>query len=312
MDHGASHDHQKKRQTINQFFFFYKKQCTVGFPPKTIKTKKKIVSRGPSFPCLATRTHDSRTGLKRAGWQLTMTTVQLESTYTSCAVTSLSVIAPGIVCGGMGRLLRVWKPKPSHHQQQQRGQGGADIGGGSGAAIASLETTLPVLPSTAVIHLIRPCREHEAEERQGGGGGGQVKVAVCGHKQVAVVTVTAAPSSLDVAVAWKLPELDDLVVEADWIRTALSSSSSTSVPDLALVYAHNLVELWPYMAAAPTRRVLATDRSLLYSAKLMPQLEASNFYIAAGTVFSEVREFDDHLMLFICKRLHWQHRCDSG
>lgn len=144
----------------------------------------------------------------------------------------------------------------------------------------------------------------------GGGGGGQVKVAVCGHKQVAVVTVTAAPSSLDVAVAWKLPELDDLVVEADWIRTALSSSSSTSVPDLALVYAHNLVELWPYMAAAPTRRVLATDRSLLYSAKLMPQLEASNFYIAAGTVFSEVREFDDHLMLFICKRLHWQH-CEN-
>ena len=215
------------------------------------------------------------------------------STYSSCAVTGLSVIAPGVVCGGMGPLLRVWKPAHANADAGGRrgGENGSttETGGSQATAAAASETTMAVLPSTAVIHLIRPCHQlHDGAQE----AGARVRVAVCGHKQVVIVAVTTAPR-LSIEVVWRLPELDDLVVEAEWVHTMVSSAAAGSgggAEDLALVYAHNLVEVWPYNSAAAARRVLATDRSLLYSAKVMPQVDgtAPGFYVAAGTVFSEV------------------------
>jgi hypothetical protein len=107
---------------------------------------------------------------------------------------------------------------------------------------------MTVLPSTAVIHLIKPCRTTPATTP----ALSAVEVAVCGHKHVVVVTIDGiadgAPQPT-IAPVWRLPLLNDLVVEADWVQPAGGVASQH--PDLVLVYAHNCVEIWSVTPLPP-------------------------------------------------------------
>ncbi|RKP25885.1 hypothetical protein SYNPS1DRAFT_28390 [Syncephalis pseudoplumigaleata] len=114
-------------------------------------------------------------------------------------------------------------------------------------------------------------------------------VAVAGGKSMAFMTVRPSMSSGPLVVAPLIWQLSDWILDVQWIYAEDDAGCQRPPTEIAIVYAHNYVEVWSYPGQEQLHRIHCEEKCLLdrYAARFHGH-HLSMLRLAAGTVFNKV------------------------
>ncbi|KAI9596922.1 WD40-repeat-containing domain protein [Syncephalis fuscata] len=112
-------------------------------------------------------------------------------------------------------------------------------------------------------------------------------VAVAGGKSMAFIKVYPSLSTSILQMEKNIWQFCDWILDAQWIYAEDDKNCERDPVQLAIIYAHNFVEIWSYPEQKRLNRIYCEEKCLLYAGRFYGH-HLSTLKLAVGTVFNKV------------------------